>query len=99
MYACTRACTARPYARTDALPSARPRPPARPVPPALSPVTQSRGGGRRAGVIVGEEVARVSGRERRDVDGQSRWTCRRVRRWVARERGQATKGEERVMRQ
>jgi len=50
-----------------ALPSARP--PAFPVLPTPSPVTHSRGGGRRAGVEVGEEVARVSGRERWDLYG------------------------------
>src|SRR5882724_6424400 len=39
------------------------------LPPTPSPVTNSRGGGRRAGVEVGEEVARVSGRERWDLYG------------------------------
>src|SRR5882724_4438614 len=63
----THARNDRMYARTHALPSARP--PARPVQPTPSPVTHSRGGGRRAGVEVGEEVAKVSGRERWDLYG------------------------------
>src|SRR5882724_298445 len=54
-------------ARTHSLPSSRP--PANHVPPTPSPVTHSRGGGRRAGVVVGEEEARVSGREGWDLYG------------------------------
>src|SRR5882724_11262860 len=60
------------YARTHALPSARP--PARPVPPTPLPVTHSRGGGE------GKWSGGVG------PQWESRWTYRRARSWVGRER-------------